>query len=292
MPNRDTPQKLVAAWLDFHQEKLCRDLDAVFAFDGQGMEIWCRSSQENAGYRKLLKILQPLRDTHQVELYSTLRPGSSMFARGSIPPSLLENKELRSSLRPHASMPSVVTVEDRYGNISMRLVQGPPERSLSSNIAEWANTVINNNRIMRQYAEDIPELIHVVAEPVFDTVSRRRALDICRKHVKELVKDIRDLNKKFSFAFPSKSVKAVESKAAKKDTKKDPPPALSAVIEKADGIAADAAVLSGNIYRFLYPAEHTVDIDDLQRPRLLVALASLEAEARDFEQALAKLPAS
>jgi hypothetical protein len=58
-------------------------------------------------------------------------------------------------------------------------------------------------------------------------------------------------------------------------------------MEKADMIAAGARALSWRIYRFIYPDQHTVDLDELQRPGLLVSLDALEAEADDFNQALA-----
>ena len=307
MPNRTTHPKLVEAWLDFHREWLCRDIDAVFAFDGQGMEIWCRSGEKNDSYQKLLKIIQPLLNSHMVELYSTLRSGrgsgTSELSRSDIPPSLFENRELRAGMRPVPASrpPRIVRVVDSEGNVEVIVLPSPPEpisareaasdRALRSNLASWANSVMKHRRIMRQYAEDIPELINVAAESIFDEVLRRSAMDICLKHVKELGKSIRDLNKKISYAFPKNSVKAVENKAGKKETKKKIiPAALPAVIVQAEAIAAAARGLYEQIYRFIFPADHTVDIDDLQMPGLLVSLNAIETDTRDFEQALTNLP--
>jgi hypothetical protein len=105
------------------------------------------------------------------------------------------------------------------------------------------------------------------------------------------VKNIRDLNKDISRAFPKLLARTAENKEDKKETKREFPAALPAVIDKAYVIAAEARVLSGRIYRFIYPAQHTVDLDELQNPGLLVSLDALEAGAGRFEQALAKLPA-
>ena len=300
MPNRDTPPKLVEAWLDFHRKGLCRNLDAVFAFDGNGMEIWCRS-EENSDYRKLQKIIEPLLNSHNVELYTTRLPkkgDDDALPWAAIPPSLAENRELRSYLRPFAGFTdpprvSVVTFTDSDGQTQTytRVLPSPPGAAAANAIAadsimrsrliSWVKLVTKNNRIMRQYAEDIPEFIHAALEPAFSAILQKLAMDICRKHTKDLVKSIRDLNKNLLRAFPKPAAKAAKNK-------KETPNASPAVIEMANKIAADARALSGRIYRFIYPSQHTVDLDELQKPGLLVSLDALDAETRAFEQALTR----
>ncbi|MCL2877763.1 MAG: hypothetical protein FWF13_03170 [Acidobacteria bacterium] len=304
MPNRDTPPRLVEAWLDFHREELCLNLDAVFAFDGQGMEIWCRS-EENRDYRKLQKIIEPLRNSYDVELYTTQPPKDNneddKIALTDIPPSLVENRELRSYMRPYTgpgNPPRIIIVTDEEGGTYTRVLPDTPnvlaanaaaaDRVLRARLVIWIKSVTRNSRIMRQYAVDIPELLRVAFEPAFGAVLRGRARDICRKHAKDLLKSIQNLKKNLARAFPKPPAKTVENKKAKKE----PPAALPAVIEKADGIAGEAQVLSGRIYRFIYPAQHTVDLDELKKPGLLASLDAFEAEARDFQQALANFRAS
>jgi len=299
MPNRDTPPRLVEAWLDFHRNGLCRNLDAVFAFDGQGMEIWCRS-EENRNYRKLLKIIEPLRNLHNVELYLTRLPKNSgensNVTWTVIPPSIAENLVLRSAMWPAVlgEMPRGILVENEDGELAIRILPGSSAaennanstRIMRARLVDWAGAVLRNSRIMRQYAMDIPELLHAAFEPAFGAVIHKHARDVCRKHVKDLAKSIRDLNKKLARAFPKPPGKTVKSK---KETKKEPPESASVVMESADRVAAEAKVLSGRIYRFIYPSQQTVDLDELQRPGLLVSLDALETETRDFEQALAHL---
>jgi len=306
MPNRDTPPKLVEAWLDFHRKGLCRNLDAVFAFDGQGMEIWCRS-EENSGYRKLQKIIKPLLNSHNVELYTT-RPTKNNGENDTlpwetIPPSLAENSELRSYLRPIAGLADpprvrVITYIDEAGQTHTytQVLPSLPgaaaanaiaaNRVMRSRLIIWVKQVTGDNRIMRQYAEDIPELLNIAFEPAFSAVMHKLAMGICRKHAKDLMKSIRDLNKNLSRAFPKPSVKTSRNK---KEAKKKHAITSSAVIDLASSIAADARNLSGRLYRFIYPSQHTVDLDELKRPGLLVSLDALEAKASDFEQALANL---
>ena len=303
MPNRDTPPKLVEAWLEFHREGLCRNLDAVFSFNGREMEIWCRS-EENRDYRKLQKIIEPLLILHSVELYLTRLPKNNKENNNitwtAIPPSLMENRELRSYLRPYTgpgNPPRIIVDIDEEGEIYTRVLPDTPnvvaantaasDRVLRSRLVYWANSVLRNSRIMRQYAADIPELIRASFEPAFGAILRRRASDICRKHAKDLAKSIRELNKNLSRAFPKPSAKTAKTK---KESEKMPPEASSSVMGMADMIAAEASILSSRIYRFIYPPQHTVDLDELQKPGLLVSLDAFEAETSDFEQALTNLP--
>jgi len=301
MPNRDTPPRLVEAWLDFHREELCRKLDAVFAFDGNRMEIWCRS-EENRDFRKLQKITESLRNSHDVELYHTQLSKNNRENNNvtwtAIPPSIAENMVLRSSMWPVVlgNPPRTIIVTDSEGNSSIRVLPGSSSaenaaystRIMQSRLVAWANSVLRNNRTMRQYALDIPELIRTAFEPAFGVVLCRRARDVCRNHAKDLVKSIRDLNKSLSRAFPKPSEKTVGNIAENiKTTKNEPPETSSAVMDRADRIAAGVMVLSGRIYRFIYPAEHTVDLDELKRPGLLASLDALEKETGDFERALA-----
>ena len=301
MPNKDTPPRLVEAWLEFHRQRLCRDLDAVFAFDRQGMEIWCRS-EANRAYRRLQRIIEPLRDSNDVELYltrPTINNEDNRRPWADIPPSLAENSELRSYLRPPAGLrnnpPRIITVVDENGQTYTYALPGPPavvnaaemDRIMWSRLIAWVNSVLRNSWIMRQYAVDIPELIHAAFEPAFGELLRRRARDVCRRHAKDMARSIRDLNRDLARAFP-RPAKPVRTKS---EAKKEPA-ALPAVMEMADGIATEARILSGRIYRFIHPVQHTVDLKELQRPGLLVSLDVLGSTAGDFEQALAGLPTS
>jgi len=258
------------------------------------------SREENSNYRKLLKIIQPLRNSHAVELYHTRLPKNSgensRITWTAIPPSIAENRELSTSMWPVVlgDPPRAIFVEDSDGNMQLRLVPGSSSaennaystRIMRSRLVAWANLVLRNNRTMRQYAADIPELLGAAFEPTFGAAMHKRARDICRAHAKDLVKILRELNKNLSRAFPKPSTKTPKKKNA---AKKEPPEASSVVLERADRIAAEARVLSGRIYHFIYPSQQTVDLDELQRPGLLASLDALENETRDFEQALTRL---
>jgi len=295
MPNRDTPPRLIEAWLDFHREGLCRNLDAIFAFDGQGMEIWCRS-EDNRDLGKLQKIVDPLRNSYNIELYIT-RPqknGSEDYKVNwtNIPPSLAENRELGSYLRPApGNPPRIEILVDSEGEVYTHVLQDTPamiaadaaaaNRAQLARLTVWANRVLENNRIMRQYAADISELLRVAFEPTFNAALRVRARDICRKHAKDMAKSIKDLKKDLSRAFPKTPKTNAESQIAEKS---ESSAAFPAITEMADTIDEKARVLSGRIYRFIYPEQHTVDLDELKRPGLIFALDALEDEADDFER--------
>ena len=301
MPNRDTPPKLVEAWLEFHREKLCRDLDAVFAFDGFGMEIWCRS-EENRSFRKLQQIIAPLRDSHSIDLYVTRPPKEKDAGEGvwdDLPPSLVENRELQIYLRPrawtNASAPRVITViTDEEGNTQVRVLTpgfsdgallsvNTSDRILLSRLYAYARSIMKNNLIMLQHAADMPELIRTAQESAFGIPLRRRAREICREHAKDLVKSVESLHKDLSHAFP----KAKDGKPRKSEKKKASTGSSSAFIERSEAVAASARMLASRVHRFIYPTEHTVSLDDLRQPELIASLEVFEAEMRDFEREFA-----
>ena len=72
-PTHHAPRKLVEAWLRFHEMDLCQEMDAVFAFNDSGMEVWCLVKDERS-YQKLQELLEPLRATCRIELYTTRLP--------------------------------------------------------------------------------------------------------------------------------------------------------------------------------------------------------------------------
>ena len=311
MPDRDTPPKLVEAWLEFHREKLCRDLDAVFAFDGPGMEIWCRS-EENRSFRKLQRIIEPLRNSQRVDLYVTRPPQEKEDDEGvwsDLPPSLVENRELQTYLRPrawpNAPAPRVITVvTDGEENTQVQVFapgfpDGAPlsvntsDRILLSRLYVYARSIMKDNWIMSQYAADIPELIRTAQESAFEMALRRHAREVCREHVKDLAKSVGGLRKDLSHAFPKAGDKKTRESGKKKEsTVPSSPPTPSAFIERAEAVAANARVLSSRVHRFIYPTEHTVSLDDLRQPGLTASLEALEADIRDFERELAHLSVS
>ncbi|MDR1726975.1 MAG: hypothetical protein LBT74_03455 [Acidobacteriota bacterium] len=304
MPNRDTPTKLVEAWLEFHSEGLCRELDAVFAFDGAGMEVWCRS-EENRSYRKLQRLLQPLQSAYGVELYATIPPGPEKLDdgraddRGDLPPSLLENRELRAHLRPlpglNMTQPrifeEVVINGVRYvrelvisSSLGGALSPAQAERVLRARLFAYARSVLEDGRIMRQYAEDLCELVQTALEPAFDAALRRRAALVCRGHAKDLAKSVEDLRKDLSYAFPKPKEGGGKPSGGGASPRPSSPPEY---VAKTAGIAVKARELSSRVYSFVYPTEHTVSLDELRRPGLVDALEAFEAEARDFAKGIA-----
>jgi len=162
-------------------------------------------------------------------------------------------------------------------------------RNLQVRMVAWVNSTLTNSRIMRQYAADLPELINVAFEQAFGAAIRGRARDVCRRHTNDLMRNIRDLRRDLARAFPRPAAKPAGKPAAKNEARKKTPAVLPSIVDRADGIADAARVLSGRIYRFIYPAQHTVDLEELRRPGLLVSLDAIEAETRDFQQALARM---
>ena len=67
-PNQHTPNKIKEAWLRCHEDKVCQEVDAEFAFPNEKMVVWVNVEKEK-NYRKLLELLRPLMDSGQIELH-------------------------------------------------------------------------------------------------------------------------------------------------------------------------------------------------------------------------------
>jgi len=292
MPDPDTPRELVTAWLDFHKEELSKEIDAVFVFSRQGMEIWCRG--EEKPFSKLMRIIEPLQKNYRIDIYMTRRPKKRY---PNIPASFLENRELRAYLRPGMntrvySTVRSVKVGDEIVTIVRTVVEPTSqvafneERLLRSRLRSFAERLLTDSRRMRQYASDLQELAALVSNPSFDPALRKRAESICRKHVKDLLKNVKRMKKDLSHAFPKAKTK--EKTSARKEENKPPTTAMS-LTGKAEKLAADARDVYRSIYRFVYPVQHTVDLDDLRNPGLIVAFEELESEISDFSESLQRI---
>jgi len=274
-----------------------------------------------------------------VDLYTTRPPeagkpagdeDADADARGDLPPSLLENRELRDYLRPlpGLNLPQPRIFEEvvidgvrRIREIRPGFSGGPAltpaaaERALRARLYAYARSVLENSRVMRQYTEDLRELLGVALEPAFGADLRRRAALVCREHAKDLAKSVAELREDVSHAFPEpKKEKGKQEEKEKKEKgrgsdksadkggntnkagedtagiKKTAPVPPSALVAKTEEAAGRARELASRVYRFIYPTGHTVSLDDLRNPGLVAALEAFEAETRALAGELADIP--
>lgn len=274
MPNHDTPQKIVEAWLDFHAGNLCQSMDAVFVFSRQGMEIWCLS-EENKAYRRLLQILQPLRSLYRIEVYATQPPkrdGSE--DEPEPPPSLCENYELRAYLRD-----PFIRRRDHLDASELDEEMAPPDEFLKQRLLAFAQQVLERNRRIKGYAMDLPELASMALDPDRKSEATHKARAVCRAHAENLVKDARRLRRDLRYALP-KARPGNERLKTEKPFLTGQLPSMIAV-----DISTAAQDLAERVRRFIYPRQHTVALSDLRQPGLLDALSELEEMVRHFQKA-------
>ena len=132
---RGTPLQQVAAplrnaWLRFHENDLCLDVDAVFVFQPNGVEIWCRAKDEGS-LQELNALLAPLRSSYRIDLYATYSDREKKpWARedDDPPPSLWNNAELRNYFRDPGDTRWGV-VDDSVSNVDSRSRPGPGDEA-------------------------------------------------------------------------------------------------------------------------------------------------------------------
>jgi hypothetical protein len=278
MPPRDTPQRLLEAWLRFHETDLCQGVDAVFAFHSSGMEVWSLVEDEKS-YQKLQELLDPLRASYRIELYTTWPQAEKKSESGADPPpSLWENHELRSYLGDSFARARGRT---SFGDLPPLITDLPaPDEMLKQRLSIYAEQTLERNQMMKRYAMDLPALVRVTLDPTVSRALRSRASAVCMKHARDLSKCIEKLADSLRHAFP----KAADEKSSRPEKSGKTGTAL---LESALQISAITQNVSLRVYHFIHPEHYTVGLDELRQPSLLHALATLEKMNSDFQKALA-----
>jgi hypothetical protein len=277
MPAYDTPEKLIEAWLRFHETDLCQGVDTVFVFDRRGMDLWCLVEDEKS-YQKLQELIEPLHDCCKIELYTTRPPAEKRSAGDMDPPaSLWENYLLRSYLGD----PFARAKERRGFDTLPELDVPPPDETLKQRLLIYADQTLEWNRKMKRYAMDLPSLAGVALDPAYAPELRLRANAVCMAHAQNLNKYLEKLAKNLVQAFPKPS-KEEHLKPEKPDS------SGKALLESAGQISRAAQNVARRVYRFIHPEHYTVGLEELRQPSLLQALAALERMDTDFQKALAK----
>jgi hypothetical protein len=281
MSNGDAPEKLIEAWLEFHRSNLCQSMDAVFVFNKKGVEIWCLN-KDGKKYKKLQQLFDPLQSSYKIEIYATRPPAPDDSDEDPAPPpSLCENYELRSYLRDPLAQLRDIAEGDDFNKEAVS-----PDAVLKQRLIVYAEHVLEWNSRMKQYAADLPELVRTALNPGLKKELRISASAICVGHTKELLGNLRSLVHNLTHAFPKPRKAAAVIKA------EDRKHGNHTLPEFAEHIAVAAKEMSERIHRFIYPDQHTVDLNDLRKPLMLVYIKNLEESVRNFQKELSKLPTS
>jgi hypothetical protein len=277
VPNSSTPQKLREAWLSFHENGLCQEVDALFVFNKNGMEVWSRIERDK-DQRKFLKLFESLRNSYPIELYTTRSPEEDKEdSEEEPPPSLWQNYELRSNLGDRIGL-----VIGRLSSEERIQFESPPvDPSLKQRLLIYAEQTLNRNKRMKQYALDLAALARAAYAPGASSEMKSRAFIVCSDHAQRLEKYIGKLTANLAQALPisEKKKRSLSQPETAGSAGKDPE-------EKAKRISAAALSVSRRVYHFIHPEDYTVELDELRNPSLLESLWELRGMVLDFEKSL------
>lgn len=258
----EVSRELVEAWLRLHDEELCLGIDAVFVPDGGGIQVWSLTKDEKR-HKKLLKILQPLAGSGRVEIFAAEPVSPDHSDEDGAPPSLWENDELRTFYRiPRRS--------DQGINPATPLSVIPREDIYEQRLIIFANQTLERSENLRRYAKDLPALSHVALNHAYDSDLRLLAFKICREHARGMEKLIGRLNNILKYAIPrGKETKEAQPQDVQDGEWED------SLMKLAVRIAGNTDDIAQQVYTFIYPDSHTVELDELQSPGILNALRML-----------------
>jgi hypothetical protein len=277
-PGSGTPQKVQEAWLRFHESDLCQDVDAVFAFDKNGMEAWSRIESDRVS-QKYQELFVSLGNDVQIALYTT-RPATKKKSDDldDPPPSLCQNQELRANLGdPVAQIKVKANPDDR--EIQPDIL----DISLKQRLLVYAERTLDGNKKMGKYAGDLPALVRFALDPATAPELKSRAMHACAGHARNLEKQIGKLAASLELAFP---------KLPRKDRHSSPPEdsgiASQNLSDGADRISAETQTVARHVYNFIHPEGFAVELSELSHPSLLGSLKKLRTMVSNFQTAIAR----
>ena len=277
VPLKNVAAPLLHAWLRFHEKEYCLEVDSVFVFQPEGVEIWCLAKDEG-NYQKLASLVLPLRSSFRVDTYTTYEDRlKKPYAPedDDPPPSLWTNAELRRYFRdPFADRIGIFDNPPGYEGAGADPALKRSLKLFSDQILEWKKKI-------KRLAADLPSLAEAGYGdlPVADIHTLSRS--ICRAHARELAKYASRLRENLSHALPRGA--GGNSRVASESSRKSADPRGSA-----RELSSQAQELGRRIFAFLYPQAHTVPLGDLRESSLIDALKELESAATEFERRASK----
>jgi hypothetical protein len=270
------PRQFVDLWLRFHEVELCQELDAVFVFHQDAMEVWCRIEDEKS-YQQFVQMISPLKASGHVDLYPTRSPAGKKRQEDNEPPaSLWNNGELLSYFGISSGLESAQWEQALGNRAEMRHFDARKQRLLM-----YANQLQESSRKLKRLGGELPALALASSEDAYTAEQRRRATAVCQSHAQALDKNATRLSENLAQALP-RGVRRAEDAA-----RPQRPDAGLAPRDIAVRLADTTRSLSRRIYRFLYPQDHTVELTDLREPGLLESLRLVRESASEFQRALA-----
>jgi hypothetical protein len=271
------PLEIREAWLRFHEEGLCQDLDAVFSLQSNRVEVWCLIGEEKP-YQRLCELLTPLRAAGEVHVYATrpapVRKGPD---QNDPPPSLWNNREIRNYLSDPLPAPPV------GGGMTVR-TGDPREASgdqlLRQRMAMFAEQILEWGKQMRQHAQHLPALSEAAFGARAIPSLRGRALACSLEHARAVDRNAEKLMENLARALPRAARRAPQSRESAGSRASPGPP-----LPLAGQVSDAATTVARRVNRFIHPRVHTVGLVDLRDPSLLESLKTLRRIVADYERA-------
>ncbi len=259
---------LQKVWLDFHEQELCQDLDVVFSAGTDSLDVWCVIEKEKS-YQKLVRLLQRVRGSHEVYLYTT-RPEKKEKTPDDRdpPPSFWNNDELRDYLRDPFARDRRSPVGSDFDS------EAPHEIFFKQRLRLYADSLLESEQRIARYVMDLPELATAGFGADGCAECKEQARRVCMSHLKQLDKHVKRLLDNLARALPRRKKGDLEREATPEVD--SPSEALIPIYEATQRVAQ-------RIYLFVYPENHTVAIPDLMQPSLLQSLRTLRGMIAEFE---------
>jgi hypothetical protein len=263
------------AWLRFHEAQLCQGVDAVFQFHQKGMEVWCRVEDDKT-YQKFLELVEPLRASYEIDLYTT-RPLAEKKTNedNDPPPSIWNNAEIRGYLQdPFGKNPT-------GGGISIRPASGGERDAdyfLKQRMLMFAHQTLEWNEKMKRYALDLPDLVHAAFGAGAVPGLRARAIAASRAHAEGVDRYAERLTENLSHALPK------ATRRFRPAEKEKLPAATASPDTSAEQVSNAGQSIARRIHRFIHPQHHTVGLVDLREPSLLESLKTLRNMVDGFQR--------
>jgi len=269
----EIPRPLIDVWLRFHERELCQDLDSVFVFHQKGMEIWCLVEDERS-YQRFSEMLEPLRSAFEIDVYVT-RPSQEKKSKDADepPPSLWNNEALQAYLSDTSrNLPEPGQQQNPPFLVSRR-------SALKQRLMLWAQQILSWNKKARRYAADLPELGRAGFGAGVEKEFRSRAHAVCLAHAQGLDKNLARLSENIADALPR------PEKGSRSAAKADKPGLPSSPAELVALASSHTREIAERIYRFIYPQDYTVGLDDLKQSSLVASLRELRRILSELQKA-------
>lgn len=266
----NAPRDITEIYLRFHEKELCGDVSALFVYDGSGLQVWSRA-RDGGSYGKLMKLIKPLFADYPVETYSsTLYPDKGAGSDEPLPPSLWENSELSDYLLAPLIETPLIDASD------MPMFIGTPADLYRRRLRMFSEEVLASGSELERIAAELSELTRMGTDRALDPKLESLAARISMDHCRDMEKLAEKLQKSLERALPG-DARTIDADSARPD-----PDETCSIRDLADRIYESSREIFQGVRSFLYPEHHTVQLEELRRPGILVSLEELRELQKEY----------